>query len=97
MKTNKEGEGMTAASNDKYDPSRFNISLRGVPLNPADENNMVDTVLRAINIECCGCGEEGHNKLRPVTVAIPHKNITLKPKIFICGDCIKKLEFNKPQ
>lgn len=97
MKIKKEGEKMTAASDDKYDPSRFKITVKGFPLNPSNEGSMVETVLRPINIECCGCGEDDHNELTSITVAIPHKKKTLKPKAFLCGDCIKELEFNKPR
>ena len=88
---------MTAASDDKYDPSRFKITVSGMPLNPAHQANMVETVLRPISIECCGCGEDDHNKLTSIIVTIPHKKKPLKPKTFLCRACIKELEFNKPR
>ncbi len=87
---------MKTMNDKKYDTDKFVITHKGTPLNPVDEKDMIMAHLRNDDIECCGCGESDHKKLENITFEMPYKKVTLKPKTFICGDCVKKLEFNKP-
>lgn len=55
------------------------------------EEDMNITILASIEPKCCGCGEMDHKKLDTLTITMPYKKITLKPRTFICYDCTDKI------